>query len=205
MAHDPGYIKGYLPGIRENGGQYTHAAIWTVIALARLGMGDEAMELFHLINPINHMRTPEACRALPRRAVRRRRRRLRAPDARRPRRLDLVHRLGGMDVSGGGAGAPRAATARRDDQHQSLHSDGVAGIHAGVADRRHALSLRRREPGAPVTRRRVRRARRRRRSIPTRFRCATDGREHEVRVVLGARKRVDPQVQVHRMAEPSGA
>jgi cyclic beta-1,2-glucan synthetase len=59
MAHDPGYIKGYLPGIRENGGQYTHAAIWTVIALARLGMGDEAMELFHLINPINHMRTPE--------------------------------------------------------------------------------------------------------------------------------------------------
>jgi cyclic beta-1,2-glucan synthetase len=59
MAHDPGYIKGYVPGVRENGGQYTHAAIWTVIALARLGMGDEAMELFHLINPINHMRSPE--------------------------------------------------------------------------------------------------------------------------------------------------
>jgi cyclic beta-1,2-glucan synthetase len=59
MTHDPGYIKGYVPGVRENGGQYTHAAIWTVIALARLGMGDEAMELFHMINPINHMRTPE--------------------------------------------------------------------------------------------------------------------------------------------------
>jgi cyclic beta-1,2-glucan synthetase len=59
MTHDPGYIKGYVPGIRENGGQYTHAAIWTVIALARLGMGDEAMELFHMVNPINHMRTPE--------------------------------------------------------------------------------------------------------------------------------------------------
>ena len=59
MAHDPGYIKGYLPGVRENGGQYTHAAIWTVIALARLGMGDEAMELFHMINPINHMRNAE--------------------------------------------------------------------------------------------------------------------------------------------------
>jgi cyclic beta-1,2-glucan synthetase len=56
---DPGYIKGYLPGIRENGGQYTHAALWAVIALARLGMGDEAMELFHLINPINHMRTAD--------------------------------------------------------------------------------------------------------------------------------------------------
>ena len=59
MAHDPGYIKGYLPGVRENGGQYTHAALWTVIALARLGLGDEAMELFHMINPINHARTPE--------------------------------------------------------------------------------------------------------------------------------------------------
>jgi cyclic beta-1,2-glucan synthetase len=59
MPQDPGYIKGYLPGIRENGSQYTHAAVWAVIALARLGMGDEAMELFHLINPINHVRTPE--------------------------------------------------------------------------------------------------------------------------------------------------
>jgi cyclic beta-1,2-glucan synthetase len=59
MTHDPGYIKGYLPGVRENGGQYTHAAIWTVIALARLGMGDEAMELFHMLNPINHMRSLE--------------------------------------------------------------------------------------------------------------------------------------------------
>jgi cyclic beta-1,2-glucan synthetase len=59
LAHDPGYIKGYVPGVRENGGQYTHAAIWSVIALARLGMGDEAMELFHLINPINHMRSAE--------------------------------------------------------------------------------------------------------------------------------------------------
>ena len=59
-AHDPGYIKGYLPGVRENGGQYTHAALWTVLALARLGHGDEAMELFHMLNPINHMRTPES-------------------------------------------------------------------------------------------------------------------------------------------------
>jgi cyclic beta-1,2-glucan synthetase len=59
MAHDPGYIKGYIPGVRENGGQYTHAALWTVIALAQLGLGDEAMELFHMINPINHTRTSE--------------------------------------------------------------------------------------------------------------------------------------------------
>ena len=59
MPHDPGYIKGYVPGVRENGGQYTHAALWTVIALAGLGLGDEAMELFHMLNPINHMRSPE--------------------------------------------------------------------------------------------------------------------------------------------------
>jgi cyclic beta-1,2-glucan synthetase len=57
-AQDPGYIKGYPPGVRENGGQYTHAAIWTIMAVARLGNGDEAMELFHLLNPINHTRTP---------------------------------------------------------------------------------------------------------------------------------------------------
>ncbi len=56
-ALDPGYIKGYIPGIRENGGQYTHAAAWVVLALTRLGSGDEAVELFHMLNPINHSRT----------------------------------------------------------------------------------------------------------------------------------------------------
>ena len=56
-AQDPGYIKGYPPGVRENGGQYTHAAVWIVMALARLGSGDEAAELFHMLNPINHGRT----------------------------------------------------------------------------------------------------------------------------------------------------
>ena len=54
---DPGYIKGYPPSIRENGGQYTHAAVWVVMAIAKLGSGDEASELFHMINPINHSRT----------------------------------------------------------------------------------------------------------------------------------------------------
>jgi cyclic beta-1,2-glucan synthetase len=55
-AQDPGYIKGYPPGVRENGGQYTHAATWIIMALARLGSGDEAGELFHLLNPVNHAR-----------------------------------------------------------------------------------------------------------------------------------------------------
>ena len=53
----PGYIKGYVPGVRENGGQYTHAATWVVLAFALLGLGDKAGELFHMLNPVNHTRT----------------------------------------------------------------------------------------------------------------------------------------------------
>jgi cyclic beta-1,2-glucan synthetase len=56
-AHDPGYIKAYPPGLRENGGQYTHAAMWTVLAFALSGDGDRAGELFSIINPINHAST----------------------------------------------------------------------------------------------------------------------------------------------------
>jgi cyclic beta-1,2-glucan synthetase len=56
---DPGYIKGYPPGIRENGGQYTHAAIWSAWAFAELGQGERAMELFQMLNPISHTDSPE--------------------------------------------------------------------------------------------------------------------------------------------------
>jgi len=56
--HDPGYIKGYLPGVRENGAQYTHAALWAVLATALRGDGDRAFELFQMINPLTHARTP---------------------------------------------------------------------------------------------------------------------------------------------------
>ncbi len=56
-ALDPGYIKGYPPGVRENGGQYTHAAIWAVMAFAALGDGDKANELFSILNPINRAST----------------------------------------------------------------------------------------------------------------------------------------------------
>jgi cyclic beta-1,2-glucan synthetase len=60
---DPGYIKGYPPGVRENGGQYTHAAVWTVIAFAELGDGDKAAELFGMLNPIHHASTRAAVHA----------------------------------------------------------------------------------------------------------------------------------------------
>lgn len=56
---NPGYIKGYVPGVRENGGQYTHAAIWATMAFAKLGDSKRAWELMNMINPINHARTPE--------------------------------------------------------------------------------------------------------------------------------------------------
>ncbi|MGE0277778.1 MAG: glucoamylase family protein [Nitrospiraceae bacterium] len=55
MPRDPGYIKGYVPGIRENGGQYTHAAVWTVLAFAALGDGDRAGEFFQMLNPVQRV------------------------------------------------------------------------------------------------------------------------------------------------------
>jgi cellobiose phosphorylase len=58
-THDPGYIKGYLPGVRENGAQYTHAALWAVLATALRGDGDRAFELFQMLNPLTHARTKE--------------------------------------------------------------------------------------------------------------------------------------------------
>jgi cyclic beta-1,2-glucan synthetase len=62
MTPSPGYIQGYVPGVRENGGQYTHGALWTVMAFARLGDGDRAMELFSMLNPLSHARALEDVR-----------------------------------------------------------------------------------------------------------------------------------------------
>ena len=60
---NPGYIKGYVPGVRENGGQYTHAAIWAAMAFAALGDSRRAWELLSMINPISHATSPEAIEA----------------------------------------------------------------------------------------------------------------------------------------------
>ncbi|HXM83161.1 MAG TPA: glucoamylase family protein [Burkholderiales bacterium] len=59
-ASNPGYIKGYVPGVRENGGQYTHAAIWAAMAFAELGDSRRAWELFTMINPVNRAKSAEA-------------------------------------------------------------------------------------------------------------------------------------------------
>ena len=58
-ALNPGYIKGYVPGVRENGGQYTHGALWATMAFAALGDRERAWELFRMINPVNHTRSRE--------------------------------------------------------------------------------------------------------------------------------------------------
>ncbi len=58
--HNPGYIKGYPPGVRENGGQYTHAATWVVLALAKLGRSEDAWKCFSMLSPVNHALNREA-------------------------------------------------------------------------------------------------------------------------------------------------
>ncbi len=58
---NPGYIKGYIPGVRENGGQYTHGALWLIKAMAELGMGEKAVNYLNMVNPINHASSLDKC------------------------------------------------------------------------------------------------------------------------------------------------
>ena len=138
-AQDPGYIKGYPPGIRENGGQYTHAAAWIVMALARLGSGDEAAEVFHMLNPVNHARDAADVARYQTRALRARRRRLQPPGASRPRRLELVHGIGGLDVSRRRREHSRPAPRGHDVRRGSVHSLGVARVSDHLAIPRDAV------------------------------------------------------------------
>ena len=102
-ALNPGYIKGYVPGVRENGGQYTHAAIWTVMAFAALGDSARAWELFAMINPTQPFELAGSDRKVQGGTLRGGRRCLRVSTAYRPRRLDLVHGLRRVDVPAGDA------------------------------------------------------------------------------------------------------
>ena len=138
----PATSRAIRPGIRENGGQYTHAAAWLVMALAELDSGDEAMELFHMLNPINHARTARRRRPLQDRALRRRRRRLHQPGAPRPRRVVLVHGIGGMAVSGRARKPARAAPPRPHLHDRSVRAGDVARLPArtGASARRPTTS-----------------------------------------------------------------
>ena len=132
-THDPGYIQGYLPGVRENGAQYTHAALWAVLATALQGDGDRAFELFQMLNP-NHARgQSERGRYLQGRAVRRGGGRVYGERTSRARRVDVVHRLGELDVSRRPRIHTRVPAARRDAVHRAVHSSKLEGVHDRVS------------------------------------------------------------------------
>src|SRR5262249_49115100 len=126
----PGYIKGYVPGIRENGGQYTHAATWVVQATALLGQGNRAGELFHPLHPHWPGSAPAVAGGggpLQGRALRRGRRRLRRLAPRRPRRLDVVHRLGLVALPRGPGDHPRLPPRGRPPAPGAVHPHALAG------------------------------------------------------------------------------
>ena len=109
---NPGYIKGYVPGVRENGGQYTHAAVWMVMGFAELGEGDKACGAVGHAESHQPHQQPRGRAAVQGGAVRDGRRRVRTQPARRPRRLDLVHRQQQLDVPRGRGVHPGLRPAR---------------------------------------------------------------------------------------------
>ena len=125
---DPGYIKGYPPGIRENGGQYTHAAAWSIMGFAALGQGDKAARAVRAAQPDQPHGHPRRRAALQGRALCRGGRRLFGGAARRARRLDLVHRLGGLAVSCGHRVDPRPQGQGRPIRGRALPADDMAGF-----------------------------------------------------------------------------
>jgi len=136
-THDPGYIQGYLPGVRENGAQYTHAALWVVLATALQGDGDRALELFQMLNPITHSDTPKAVDIYKVEpyvvAVCRGRRCIYGKRTSRPRRLDVVHGVGQLDVSNRAGGDTRVPATRRAPVHRTMHSGELEGIHRRIS------------------------------------------------------------------------
>lgn len=157
---DPGYIKGYPPGVRENGGQYTHGALWVVMAMARLGAGDEAVELFHMLNPLNHTRTAadvERYKAEPDANAGD----VSAHPAHAGRGGWTWYTGSGLDVPRGAREHPRAPAPGPDLRDGSLHPFVLAGLPDRLAIRPHALRNHGGEPGAPLPRNRGGGARRR--------------------------------------------
>ena len=98
---EPGYIKGYVPGVRENGGQYTHAAIWAAMAFAMMGDVEHAWELFSMLNPIHHGSQPADIELYKVEPYVMSADIYAAPPHYRPGRLDLVHRRRRLDVPAG--------------------------------------------------------------------------------------------------------
>ena len=172
--------------MRENGGQYTHAALWTVMALARLGRGDEAMELFHMLNPINHARTAEGVERYQVEPY------VVAADV-------YAHPMhvgrGGWTWYTGSAGwmyqaaitrTARPAAPRRHLHRASLHSGDVAGVFDRLEVRRQPIPDRSSESGTPVQRRSRRVAGRHTGGFGQAIPLGDDPGTHAVVIVMGA-------------------
>ena len=158
-ALDPGYVKGYPPGVRENGGQYTHAALWSVMAFAALEQGDEAAQLFSLLNPDQSRPQPRRRATLQGGALCGGGGRLFKSAPCRPRRLDLVQRLGGMDAARRHRKHSGAAPGRPVPASRPLHSEGLAALRDDGPSPHRPLRDRGREPERRRPRHRVRGAR----------------------------------------------
>ena len=150
---DPGYIKGYPPGIRENGAQYTHAATWAVWAFAELGQGDRAEALFRSAQSDLSQRHAGKSRAVYGGTLRDRGRRVQCVNACRTRRLDVVHRLKRLDVSRGTRSNSRHPAHGADVTDRSMHSENVVELSSHVSRGRNCLSDQRGESGGCQSRR----------------------------------------------------
>ena len=147
-AMNPGYIKGYVPGVRENGGQYTHAAVWAAMAFAELRDSKRAWELLGLINPVNHSKTGDDVgiyKAEPYvvaadvYGV--------APHTGRGR-LDLVHGVGRLAIPAHPGIAARREPIGRQSANQSMHAGGLENLFHELSLPQHGLSRRSGSHGA---------------------------------------------------------
>ena len=136
---DPGYIRGYVPGVRENGGQYTHGAIWAAMAFAALGDRERAWELMTHDQPGASFANAGGHGDLQGGAVCDRRRCLRAGAAYRPRRMELVHGLGRMDVPAHRRIAARVDARTRLPPLRAVPSCGLDCVHDALPVRRDHL------------------------------------------------------------------
>jgi cyclic beta-1,2-glucan synthetase len=141
--HDPGYIKAYPPGLRENGGQYTHAAVWSVLAYAMLGNGRRVVLATQSHQPCQHARehSPLQGRTLCGVCGR-----VQRPRSCRQGRLDVVHRIRRMDVPRRYRSHSRHQSARPDLEHRSLHAARVERLRTHLQAWQLPLSHRGKKP-----------------------------------------------------------
>ncbi len=147
-AMNPGYIKGYVPGVRENGGQYTHAAVWAAMAFAELRDSKRAWELLGLINPVNHSKTGDDVGIYKAEPY------VVAADVygvaphTGPRRLDLVHGVGRLAIPAHPGIAARREPIGRQSANQSMHAGGLENLFPELSLPQHGLSRRSGSHGA---------------------------------------------------------